>query len=232
MHRDTILFDINETVLDLSSLKPLFAEYLGGESMSATWFSMLLHSSNVCALTGVRSDFGSLAGVTLDTLAARVKLKLDDKTKQKILGTFATMPAHPDIPPALETLKAAGYRTIAFTNSSTQLVTSQITNSGLLELFDQLISVESTGSFKPDPAVYEFAAEQSDRPVESLRLVATHDWDTHGALCAGMKAAYIDRTGAPYHPLYRRPDAFATTMTGLVKQIIELDSHPNIDSGN
>ena len=62
MHRDTILFDINETVLDLSSLKPLFAKHLGSEAVTATWFSMLLHSSNVCALTGVRSDFGSWPG--------------------------------------------------------------------------------------------------------------------------------------------------------------------------
>ena len=72
MRRDTILFDINETVLDLSSLKPLFAKHLGSEAVTATWFSMLLHTSNVCSLTGVRSDFGSLAGAMLDTLAARI----------------------------------------------------------------------------------------------------------------------------------------------------------------
>ena len=36
MRRDTILFDINETVLDLSSLKPLFAKHLGSEAVTAT----------------------------------------------------------------------------------------------------------------------------------------------------------------------------------------------------
>ena len=122
MSRDTILFDINETVLDLSSLKPLFAESFGSTAITATWFSMLLHTSNVCALTGVRSDFGSLAGTMLDTLAARMGLEVDHNNKQKILGAFATMPAHPDVSHALATLKAAGYRTIAFTNSSIQLV--------------------------------------------------------------------------------------------------------------
>ena len=97
MRRDTILFDINETVLDLSSLKPLFAKHLGSEAVTATWFSMLLHSSNVCALTGVRSDFGSLAGAMLDTLAARMGLELGHDGKRQILGAFATMPAHPDV---------------------------------------------------------------------------------------------------------------------------------------
>jgi 2-haloacid dehalogenase len=101
MSRDTILFDINETVLDLSSLKPLFEESFGSTAVTATWFSMLLHSSNVCALTGVRSDFGSLAGTMLDILAARMGLGLDQNNKQKILGAFAKMPAHPDVPEAL-----------------------------------------------------------------------------------------------------------------------------------
>ena len=226
MRRDTILFDINETVLDLSSLKPLFAKHLGSEAVTATWFSMLLHSSNVCALTGVRSDFGSLAGAMLDTLAARMGLELGHDGKQQILGAFATMPAHPDVHQALETLKAAGYRTIAFTNSSIRLVTSQIANSGLLGLFDQQISVESTGSFKPDIKVYQHAAKQVDRPIETLRLVATHDWDTHGALSSGMRAGYIDRTGAPYHAQYLRPDAFADSMPELVAQILRLDESP------
>ena len=224
MTRDTILFDINETVLDLSSLKPLFAQHFGSESVTSTWFSTLLHSSNVCALTGVKSDFGSLAGTMLETLAARMHLQLDAAAKQDILGAFATLPAHPDMRDALQRLRSTGYRTIAFSNSSIKLVRSQISNSGLAALFDERISVESTGSFKPDPRVYRFAAEQLDKPIESLRLIATHDWDTHGALSAGMLAAYIDRSGAPYHAQYLRPDAFATTMTALVEQIIELDS--------
>lgn len=224
MRRNTILFDINETVLDLSSLKPLFERNFGAASVTPTWFSMLLHSSNVCALTGVKSDFGSLAGIMLDTLAARMNRDLGSTAKQEILGAFATLPPHSDIEPALNALRAAGYKTVAFTNSSIQLVTSQISNSGLLELFDQRISVESTGSFKPDPKVYQFAADQLQQPIQSLRLIATHDWDTHGAISAGMLAAYIDRTGAPYHPQYLRPDAFAASMTDLVTQIITLDA--------
>jgi FMN phosphatase YigB (HAD superfamily) len=30
---------------------------------------------------------------------------------------------------------------------------------GLVDYFDDIISVEETGSFKPDPDVYKFAAE-------------------------------------------------------------------------
>lgn len=223
MSRDTVLFDINETVLDLSSLRPKFEAALGSQSVTATWFSMLLHSSTVCALTGARTDFATLAGAMLDAIAARLGVELTDETRADILRSFANLPPHDDIKSALTQLRSAGYRTVAFTNSSLKLVSTQINNAGLVEYFDEIVSVEETGSFKPDPRVYAFVAERIDRPVDGLRLVATHDWDTHGAMSAGMRAAYINRSGAPYHPLYLRPDVYATTMDDVAEQIIAKD---------
>ena len=223
MPRDTILFDINETVLDLSSLKPVFKAAFGDEAVTATWFSMLLHTSTVCTLTDVKTDFASLAAAMLDAVAARRGVELPDVMRADILGSFASLPPHADIRPALTRLRSAGYRTVAFTNSSLKLVTAQIDNAGLTDYFDDIVSVEETGSFKPDPRVYEFVARRISRPLGELRLVATHDWDTHGALSAGMLAAYIDRSGAPYHPQYRQPDVYATTMDDVAGQIIARD---------
>lgn len=223
MARDTILFDINETVIDLGSLRPKFEAVFGDASVTATWFAMLLHSSTVCALTGVRTGFAALAGTMLDTLAARRGIAITEQQRGEILSGFASLKAHDDIVPALKRLRDAGYRTVAFSNSSLNLVTSQITNAGLAEYYDEIVSVEETGSFKPDPKVFQFVGEKVGRPLAELRLTATHDWDTHGAVSAGMMAAYIDRTGAPYHPLYRRPDVFAPTMGGVVDGILSED---------
>lgn len=224
MPRDTILFDINETTLNLASLKPKFKAAFGDEAVTATWFSMLLHTSTVCVLTDVKTDFAILAGAMLDTVAARLSIELTDVMRDDILGSFANLTPHTDIKPALTRLRSAGYRTVAFSNSSFNLITTQIENAGLTEYYDDIVSVEETDSFKPDPKVYEFVAKRLNRPIDELRLVATHDWDTHGAQAAGMLAAYIDRSGAPYHPLYHRPDVYAATMVDVVEQIIASDS--------
>jgi len=224
MKQNIILFDINETVLNLSILKPKFKAAFGDESVLATWFSMLLHSSTVCILTDVKTNFATLAGTMLEAIAARMGLTLSKKVSDDILSEFASLPPHKDIKNALSTLKSAGFRTVAFSNSSLNLISTQITNAGLMAYFDDIISVEKTGSFKPDPIVYQYAAEQLNQPLNKLRLVATHDWDTHGALSVGMRAAYINRANAIYHPLYRQPDIIASTMEDIVKQIIELDN--------
>jgi 2-haloacid dehalogenase len=223
MPRDTILFDINETVLDLASLRPKFEAVFGDAGVTSTWFAMLLHTSTVCALTEVKTGFAELAKTMLDAIAARRGVEISDGQRSDILGGFASLSPHPDVVPALMRLRTTGYRTVAFTNSSLQLVTDQMTNSGLADHYDQIISVEETGSFKPDAKVYRYVAEQLQRPIGELRLVATHDWDTHGAIAAGMLAGYIDRSGAPYHPLYKRPDVFGSEMVNIVDQILTAD---------
>jgi len=224
MKRKIILFDINETILELSALKPKFKAAFADENVINIWFSQLLHSSTVCITTNVKSDFSTLAVTMLESIAASRGVVLSKEARDDILQTFANLPPHTDVNKSLAKLKSAGFYIVAFSNSSIKLISAQVANSGLTKYFDEIISVEETGSFKPDPNVYKFAAKKLNRPVESLRLVATHDWDTHGALSVGMHAAYISRTGANYHPLYRQPDINATSMESIVDQIIKRDS--------
>ncbi len=225
MARDTILFDINETVLDLSALRAKFEVAFSEPYAAQTWFAMLLHNSTVCALTGVKTGFAALAGAMLDAFAARRGVVLTGVQRDEILSTFANLRPYADVEPSLRRLQHAGYRTVAFTNSSSDLVGRQISNAGLTERLDEIISVEEVGSFKPDPKVYAYAADRLKRPTSELRLIATHDWDTHGAMAAGLLAGYIDRSGAPYHPLFRRPDLIENDMILLVEKIISSDSN-------
>lgn len=223
MPSQTILFDVNETVLDLSLLKPKFLQYYGHEIHMNTWFSMLLHSSTVCLATGTTSDFKSLALAALKTLAGRLSIELSDDEYQNILGTFACLPAHDDIKPAMIELQQAGYRLVALSNSSSELLKSQLSFSGLLTYFDDAISVEQAKTFKPSKAAYLFALQQLKIQPTEARLIAAHDWDTHGALSAGLKAAYIDRTGAPYNPHYLKPDILSHSMSSITNQILIKD---------
>jgi len=221
MNQRVILFDINETVLNLNVLKPKFKQYLGDENYMDTWFSMLLHSSTVCLITQVKTDFKSLAVAALESLAGRLAISISGEVCNDMLGTLACLPAHNDVKPALTKLRNTGFTLIAFSNSSTSLLQSQLTNAGLLEYFDETISVESAGTFKPSNDAYQYAVTKLGVPARDIRLVASHDWDTHGALSAGLKAAFINRFGAAYNPLYIKPDIIECTMEKIAEQIIK-----------
>ncbi|MFM2479876.1 haloacid dehalogenase type II [Celerinatantimonas sp. YJH-8] len=217
--------DPHETVLDLSTLKPKFIDAFHHESALPLWFSLLLHTSTVCIATQIKTNFAKLSAVCLDSIAARLGIALTSQTRSSLLSAFAQLQPHTDIKPALAKLRSHGLKTVAFSNSSQELISTQIKNSGLTDYFDEIISVEATGSFKPDPNVYRFAAQRLEAPVHQLRLVATHDWDTHGALSAGLHAAYINRNGTPYNPFYKQPDISSTDMNEIVSQILNLPHH-------
>ena len=221
MSQPVILFDINETVLNLNMLKPKFKQYLGDECYMNTWFYMLLHASTVCLATDVKTNFKSLALSSLKSLATRLDTPLADDALSDILNTLASLPAHNDIKPALTKLRAAGFTLIAFSNSSSNLLASQLTHAGLSDYFDDAISVESIGTFKPSKSAYQYAVDKLNMPADNIRLVAAHDWDTHGALSAGLNAAFIDRFGAQYNALYKKPDITASTMDCLTEKIIK-----------
>lgn len=220
MTTQTIFFDINETVLDLSPLKPKFLEYFGNEIHTSTWFSILLHSSTVCLITETNSDFKSLALAALKTLAGRLDKTITDEGFQDILSTFAHLPAHDDIKPALKMLKQAGCKVVALSNSSSELLKSQLSFAGLNDYFDAAISVEEASTFKPAKVAYQYALQQLQISPTQARLVATHDWDTHAALSAGLKAAHIDRSSGQYNAHYLMPDILSNSMGDIAKQII------------
>ncbi|MGH1405008.1 MAG: HAD family hydrolase [Rhodomicrobiaceae bacterium] len=234
----TILFDINETVLDLDGLRALFNSQFKGAITVEHWFTALLHSSTIAALTDVETTFAKLAKITLTKLVqsqnkqpaierreirGNLVIEENEEFVTEALEKIANLNAHDDIIPALILLKENGYKTVAFSNSSSTLIQSQIKNAGLEGHFDEIISVESTGSFKPHEKVYRFAAVKLAEPIENLRLIACHDWDTHGALTAGMKAAYLDRSQTPYNPLYQKTDIKGNTMIEIAKRIIEIN---------
>lgn len=221
MRNKIILFDINETVLNLKSLQPKFNDAFGSEEALSLWFSKLLHTSAVCVITNVKTNFSKLADAMLESTAANYDLQLSELKRNELLSAFSNLQPHSDIKDALSKLRSNGFKVVAFSNSSLSLISTQIKNAGLISFFDEIISVEETGSFKPDPNVYKFAANVLGESVENLCLVATHDWDTHGALSVGLNAAYINRTDTPYHPFYLKPDIQSNTMDGIVDQIVE-----------
>ena len=62
---EVIAFDVNETLLDLSSLDEAFEEVLGSAELRPLWFAQMLQLSFVGGLTGTvrRLPNGAVGGV-------------------------------------------------------------------------------------------------------------------------------------------------------------------------
>lgn len=219
-----LVFDVNETLLDLKALDPHFARVFGSATVRTAWFGTVLRNSLVSTITGVYEDFGRIAGTSLDMTAQQnnVELSLEDRTA--ILGTIRNLLPHPDVVPGLEKLKSAGFRLFTLTNSPLKVVESQLKNAKLSAYFEKSFSVDSVRMFKPAAEVYRMSAKELDVPARQIRLVAAHDWDVAGALNAGCAAAFIARPGKALNPLYPAPDVVGADLVDVAEKILEADA--------
>jgi len=218
-----IVFDVNETLLDLSALDPQFERVFGIASVRTSWFGQVLRNSLVATITGRYDDFGKIAGSALDMTAQLHNITLSEEDRSIIMGGIRTLPLHPDILPGLEKLQSAGFRLFTLTNSPPRVVEAQLQNAGVTSYFEESFSVDAIKKFKPDAAVYQMTAKELGVSVDQIRLVAAHDWDVAGAILAGCSAAFIARPGHVLNPAMPTPDIVGKDLIEVADKIIATD---------
>jgi 2-haloacid dehalogenase len=88
-----IAFDVNETLLDLSALDPLFERVFGDGSLRPLWFGQALQLSFVGIITNNYVDFTTAQHAALRMVAQRGATRLSDETAEKIAGGMRMLPA-------------------------------------------------------------------------------------------------------------------------------------------
>lgn len=222
--RRILVFDVNETMLDISALGPLFARAFGSEQVLREWFSTVLLYSNVASLAGPYADFGAIGGAALDMVASARGVSLTAPDRDSILGGMRTLPAHGDVRSGLSLLRQAGFRLVTLTNSAPAAVTQQLKNAGLSDLFERSFSIDAVKRFKPAPEPYQYVARELGVTSNGLRMVAAHAWDIVGALQAGCAAAFIARPGKVIYPLGPKPDVIAPDIVMAADLILAAES--------
>ena len=219
--KKAVFFDMNETLLNLSLLKNQFDKHFDDVYVLKYWFTKLLHSASIMGIMGEYRNFGELADVALENLFFENNKSLSSETKAEILGEFRKLPAYEDVRPALTILRENNIRVVAVSNSSLEMIKEQLTNAGIIELFDSYYSVDNVEKYKPFEDIYLSAALQEGLKTEDIVMVATHDWDLFGAKKAGLSTAYIKRKEQIYHPFYLQADFNASNLPELIQQIIK-----------
>lgn len=215
-----LVFDVNETLLDLSPLRIDFEDVFDSADAMGEWFARMLHGSLVSNQLNDYRAFGVIGVEALLLVAERHGVQLDEATATEVVTRLAILPAHLDVIPALERLLDAGFRTATLTNGSTKAANVQIENAGLHTFIQRVVSVEEVGRFKPDPATYRHVAQVMDVHVSQTLLVSAHDWDVAGALDAGAGAAFVRRPGTMWSLPQPQPDLVGSDLRQIADHLI------------
>ena len=217
------VFDVNETLLDLAAMDPHFERVFGDAAVRRDWFNQMIQSALVATVTGAYSQFGALAMAALEMTAEQAGVEVREEDRDATAGQMRRLPAHPEVPGALQRLRDAGLRLAALTNSTEQVARAQLEHAGLIEAFELVLSADTVRRLKPAPEPYRMAAERLGVAVGEVRLVAAHAWDVAGAVRAGCAAAFVARPGKVLDPLVERPDVVGADLVAVADGILAAD---------
>jgi 2-haloacid dehalogenase len=222
-----LVFDVNETLLDIESIAPLFVDLFGDRRVLREWFGQLVMYSMAAAMSENYVDFFSLGRGVLLMLADVHHVPVTDEDTLRLKNAMLAMPAHPDAAEGLQRLRDDGFRLISLTNSPPEPgARSPLESAGLAGYFEAQLSVDSCRTFKPAPAVYRHVCDVLGVDPVDCMMVAAHVWDLLGASNAGFGTALIARPGNPPLPVAAlpQPDIVVSDLLGLTERLAT-DSH-------
>ena len=111
------------------------------------------------------------------------------------------------------------FRLVALSNGE-QAYLEKLVQDNVGVPFDDVISVEQAGSFKPHPAVYRTAARILGKAPGEILMVAAHSFDITGARACGYRGAYVNRYDLPNEESLYLPDFEVADFNQLADRLL------------
>jgi len=220
--RPVVVFDVNETLLDLDSINPVFTRIFNDPAAMRLWFADLILYSEALTIAGVYVPFTDIGAAVLRMLAATRGITVSDADAAELTDRFATMPPHPEVPAALRRLRDHGFRLFTLTDNTLAISGRQLEHGGIIKEFERRFSVDETVKrHKPAPEAYQSVAAALGLDPGDICLVASHVWDTIGAGAAGWQAGLILREGNAPLGVGPQPDYIGQDLDAIADQLIE-----------
>lgn len=221
--REALAFDMYSTLVDTIGISREIEQMLPeqGQRISLLWRQSQLEFSFRVTLMERYEDFAHLTRKALGYALAATGNTLSQEQQDRVLEQYQRLEPFADVQPGLERLQAAGYQMVIFSNGALSMLNPLLDATGLRPYFQDIISAEEVRVYKPTPTIYRHAAKRLGRAPAETRLISANPFDITGALNAGLKAAWVNRTSSPADPLGQAPDVIVTSITELARALEE-----------
>jgi 2-haloacid dehalogenase len=215
-----IVFDVNETLLDLETMDPIFQRIFGDRGAMRLWFANLILYSAAFTVAGCYVPFTDIGGAVMKMMADVSGIKITDADKKELTDKFSTMPPHKEVPAALRKLRNAGFRLFTLTDNLLEVQTRQLTHGDIVDLFERRFSADGVKHHKPSREAYGHVEKELGTKPSDMCLIACHTWDTLGAVAAGWEAALIKRVGNDVLGVGPQPNIVGNSLDDVANQLI------------
>ena len=210
------VFDAYGTLFDVHSAVGKYYERLGdvADQVSALWRTKQLEYTWLRSLMKKHVDFWQITRDGLD-YALDVYNVSDQQLRSDLMDAYLQLKCYPEVTDTLQKLKAGGRKIAILSNGSPAMLEAVVKSSGLVDLVQTILSVETVGVFKPHPAVYQLAVDRLGVAASEIVFMSSNAWDAVGATAFGLRVAWINRFTQRPERLSYLPDTEIKTLAEL-----------------
>jgi 2-haloacid dehalogenase len=209
-------------IFNPNSVVPAVEKEFPGKGLEFTkaWRAKQFEYGFLRSITGRHDDFFKVTEDALLYTAEAMKLPLPPERRERLLNAYLTLTPWPDSVEGLRKLKAAGVRIITIANFSDRMLRANAENAGIADLFDELLSTEVNGTYKPDPRAYALGMERLGLGKDEIAFAAFGGWDAYGAKSFGYPTYWVNRFNLPPEKIGEAPDATSNDLAGLIEFVL------------
>ncbi|BFM04991.1 haloacid dehalogenase type II [Halioxenophilus aromaticivorans] len=192
----TLAFDVYGTLIDTQGVTNKLHSYLGdlAAQFAQQWRDKQLEYAFRRGLMEDYVNFSDCIQQALEYTCQHFDVYLSTEQKNVLLECYLSLPAFEDVAPGLSALAETNHQLFAFSNGTTEAVESLLSHSELDSFFSEIVTVETTKTFKPSPKVYQHLLHTTQSSADATWLVSSNPFDIIGAASQGLQTAWIKRS--------------------------------------
>ena len=213
------VFDAYGTLFDVNSAASKCKEKLGNrwESFSNSWRTTQLEYTWIRSLMKKHKNFWEITEDSLDHAMETYKIKKE--MKNELLNLYKKLSPYPEVKECLEELKSKKIKIAILSNGTPNLLRELVESNNIQKYFDDIMSIESVGIYKPDSKVYEMPIKKYNCKPENICFMSSNTWDVSGGGIFGYKAVWVNRFDKVFDKLSYEPKFVINNLKELLKII-------------
>jgi 2-haloacid dehalogenase len=222
-----LTFDLFGTVLDLGgSLTPYIDAFLKEKKSTASakdvWHEwryrqrLEQYQDNIVAMG--HSGYTPVARRAAVFVLKQFGVDASPAEVDRLMEAWQHLKPFPEVVAALARLKKR-FRLVALSNGERSFLAHLVKNQIQWD-FDDVLSVEEVGAFKPHPGVYRRGAFKLGLEIGQCMMVSANSFDVMGARMCGMRGAYVNRYNLPYEDTPFVADVTVKNFTELADKLL------------
>ena len=187
------VFDAYGTLYDIQSVAAVTEEAFPGygDFITQIWRMKQLEYTWLRSMMQRYEDFSVVTRESIVYSLKLLGLAYSDAVFERIMDKYVHLDLYPDAKTSLAAL--SGHKLAILSNGSSQMLNDLVKNTGLDQVLDATISIDSERIFKPAPQAYTLIEKKLGVRPNEVIFVSSNPFDVAGAKSFGLNVAWIER---------------------------------------